>query len=48
MTSTLRETLERALEMAQIVENIIKAQLSGELTAAEAAEITTVLTQQTK
>ena len=43
--NTIREALERALELAQIVIHIMLAEHSGELTAAEAAEITTALIQ---
>lgn len=37
--STLRDSLERALELAQIIENIIRATISGEITPQQAEEI---------
>ncbi len=45
---SIREALERALEIAQIAIHIMLAENSGELTAAEAAEITAALIGQSE
>lgn len=43
MTDTLRETLERMLELAEIAANIAAAQESGDITPAQAQEAREVL-----